>query len=804
MFDSLLQDIRYAARSLLRTPGFTIAAALTLAVGIGANAAIFSVFDAVLLGPLPYRDADRLTVVHEGTDTLIPANALHFREWRASTRSFENMALIGPTTYDLRGSGDATRINGARVTPSLFATLGVQPALGRVFTEEEDVPGRDNVVILSHEIWTTRFGAERGVVGRIVTIDDTPHEIVGVLPRGFALPKLSHLYALEVAVDRPEIWKPFAATPRDLRPLNSFSYIAIAKLKPGVTAAQAHDDINAVQRELARQAPEPAQFRATLVPLSDQIVSRSRTALQLLLGVVAMVLVIACVNITNLLLARSGRRQREFSIRRAAGADPGRLLRQLVVESLVLSTVAGVVGLILATAFVRGIQLTAPVDVPRIDEAALDWRSLIFTFVVAIGSGLAIGLVPAWRAARSNAAELLRASSVLAATAASGGRLRSLLVGIEMAVSAVCVAAAALLLASFANLLAVDRGFETERVVAVDLVLAPPRYERDNALRFLVLLTERTRALPGVTSVGVTDMLPLSGVSTSAVMVEGVSLPRPQRPGAMIRVADRGYFETMGITRRSGRLLDDRDRNTAVIAARTAERLWPGQDPLGKRFRHGPDDSPWVEVIGVVNDARAVTLTEEPPLLIYRPVDDYFYGLAALTVKTESDPVSAGASLQRLVREMDPQLVVPTPRTMDSIVEASMAQQRFQMNVMTLLAAVAMFLAAIGIYGVVSQGVIQRRSEFGLRMALGSQRRQIRTLVLRRAMIPVLLGLAAGVAASVGVGQMLRTLLFGVSPTAFVPLAAAGISLAAVALVAALIPAGRATRIEPLEALRSE
>jgi predicted permease len=375
---------------------------------------------------------------------------------------------------------------------------------------------------------------------------------------------------------------------------------------------------------------------------------------------------------------------------------------------------------------------------------------------------------------------------------------------VEVAASAICVVAAALLLSSFVNLLAVERGFQTERVLAVDLVLAPPRYERDHGLRFLTTLVDRARALPGVTSVGVTDVLPLSGVSTSAVMVEGVALPRPQRPAAMIRFADRGYFETMGIGLQRGRLLDDRDRDAAVVAARTAARLWPGQDPIGKRFRHGPDDSPWVRVVGVVNDARAVTLVEEPPLLIYRPVEDYFYGLAAVALKTSADPAAVAPALQRLVRELDPQLVIPTPRTMESIVARSLAQPRFQMNVMMLLAGVAMFLAGLGIYAVVSQGVIQRRGEFGLRMALGSQPRGIHALVLRRAMLPVAAGLAAAAPASVGVSNLLRSLLFGVSPADATPIAAAGIFIAAVALLAAIIPARRATRIDPIEALRSE
>ena len=804
MFDTLWQDVRYALRSLIRTPGFTVAAILTLALGIGANAAIFSVFDAVILRPFPYRDAGRLFVVHEGTDSLIPANALHFQEWQRSTRTFESLALLGPATYELRGATDAARVDGARISPGLFATLGVQPAMGRTFRDEEDVPGRDQVVMLSHGIWRTRFGADPAIVGRSITLDETPHEVVGVLPEGFALPKLSHFYALDVPVEQPEIWKPFAATPRDLRPLNSFSYIAIARLKDGVSVEQAHDDINAVQQELARRAPEPARFGATLVPLSEQVVSRSRTALTLVLAAVALVLLIAGVNITNLLVARSGRRQREYAVRRAAGADQFRLVRQTLVESLVLSSIAGIAGIVLATALVRIIQANAPVDVPRIDEAALDWRSFVFTFTVTLAVGVLIGLVPAWRATRTNAAELLRAASAAAATSHAAGRLRAVLVSVEVAAGAVCLIAGALLVGSFVNLLRVDRGFDTDGIVTMDLVVSEPRYDTEAGIKFVGTLAERARALPGVVSAGVTDQLPLSGVSTSAIMVEGTTLPRPQRPLAMIRFADGGYFATMGIGLRAGRVLEERDQNVAVVSARTAEHLWPRQDPIGKRFRHGPDDSAWVQVVGVVNDSRAVRLLEEPPLIIYRPVPDYFYGAVALAVKTAGSPAGLAPSLQQLVRDLDPQLVVPTPQTMASIVTESIAPQRFQVGLMVLLAAAAVFLAGLGIYGVVSQSVAQRTGEFGVRMALGAHPRMIHRLVVRGAMLPVVVGLGIGVTLSLAVGRLLRSLLFEISPTDGLPVLAAAVFLIGVALVASLVPAHRATRIDPLRALRVE
>ena len=804
--NALVRDVRDAIRGLLRSPGFSVVAVLTLALGIGATTAIFSVFDAVLLRPLPYRGAGRLHAIHEvGREgNLIPVNALHFREWRAATRSFDDMALVGPETFDLSGAGEPVHVGAARVTPSLFGTLGIKPALGRPFLDDEDVPGRDRVVILGHELWTTRFAADPAIVGRRVTLDGQPYEIVGVMPPGSALPKLQHLYALEATFDGPQLWKPFAATDDDLRLLGNFNYAAIGRLKPGVTPAQATDDLNVIETDLASRVPEPAVFRAALVPLADQIVSRSRTALRLVLAAVVLVLLIACVNITNLLLARGGSRHRELAIRRAAGAGSLRLMVQTAMEGVVLSTIAGTCGLVLASALVRVIRLNAPVDVPRIDEAALDVRVLLFTFAVTLCTGLLVGLVPAWRAIRVTSVELLRSSSATAMSGRATGRLRSVLVSVEVAASTACLIAAALLLTSFARLMSVDRGFEVERITTIDLTLPGERYDQAAGVRFITTLADRVRALPGVVSAGVTDALPLRGLANSAIMVEGSNLPRQLRPVATIRFADAGYFETMGIRLADGRLLDASDDTSAVavISTRAAEQLWPRQNPLGKRFRHGPDNSPLIEVVGVVGDARTISLTQDPPLHIYRPAAAYFYGRAGLAVKTRSDSAALAPGIQQIVRELDPELAVPTPRTMDDIVAGSVAQRRFQTMLMLILGGVAAFLAALGIYGVVAQAAAQRTAEFGVRMALGADWRTILGLVLRGAMRPVMLGVVAGIAASLGAGRLLRSLLFGVTPTEAMPFVAATLVLVGVALAASLIPAWRAARVDPVVALR--
>ena len=480
------------------------------------------------------------------------------------------------------------------------------------------------------------------------------------MPEGFNLARLNSFYDLPVDIGRPRLWKPFAATPRDLRPLGSFNYVALGRLRSGVSAQRALDELNAVQADIARRAPEPAEFRAALVPMADQLTGRSRTAMQLALGTVGLVLLIACVNVTNLLLAQSAYRQREFAIRRAAGASLSRLVRQMLTEALVLATLAGVVGACVASGLIPLIRWYAPADWPRLDEAALDGQSLLFSFAVTFAAGVLVGMIPAVRFATTAASELLRASSTAAGSSRSASRLRSVLVTVEVAGSVVCLIVAALLVTSFINVLSTDRGFNADRVVTASLDLPQARYaSADQGIRFLRALTERARSLPGVTSLGVTSRLPLTGFSNSAIMVEGSQLPRQQRPSAMILSIDGDYFPTMGIAHRAGRLLNDDDdrRRVALVSTSTGQRLWPNQDPVGKRFRFGPDDSPLFEVVGVVGDVRGLSLSQAPALTIYVPFSENFTGNAALAVKT-SDSATVQGGLREIIRTLDPELAV--------------------------------------------------------------------------------------------------------------------------------------------------
>jgi len=814
MFDTAVGDLRFALRMLRKNLGFSAIAIATLALGIGANTAVFSVVDSVILRPLAYREADRLFVIHEVVPKfshiapLIPVNAMHFLEWRKSMQSFNQLALISGVTYNLTGSGEPERIPAARVTPSLFPMLGVQAQLGRTFLEAEDQPGRDRVVLLSDELWRRRFAADPGVVGRKIMLDGRPYEIAGVLPASFHFPKLNQLFAMTVAEERPQLWKPFGLRDDELQPIGDFNFSCIARLKPGISPARTLSELNVVQARIASQFPEKVELRAALVPLQDQITGRSRTGLELMLAAVAAVLLIACVNIANLLLARATGRRREIAIRSALGAGSGRLVRQALAESLLLSGIGGVFGMAIAYAAIRLILARAPVDLPRMDEVHPDVRLLLFTVAISALAGVVFGILPAWRFARTDPQEAMRAGSRGNTAGRRSGGLRSLLVGLEVGLSAMCLIAGGLLLHSFVKLIRVDRGFEAERIVTVALNLPGSRYPNlEKRAAFVQSLLERVKSLPGVTAAGISNMLPLAGEGHNNLLsVEGRNAPMMDRPIADIRYVNPEYFRAMGIPLRAGRIFSeaDRERKLALVSALTAARLWPGEDPIGKRFRQGGDESPLLEVVGVVGDVRGVSLNKAPSLTVYMPYWQTFFGGASLAVRTAMDPRAASSAIRTAIRQIDPELPIPAFRTMEDIVAESVAQRRFQMNLVLLFAAAAMLLASLGIYGVVSHSVAQRTNEMGVRMALGARPAAIRRMVLRQSLLPVAFGLAAGVSASMALGRLLGSLLFGVSTGDPVTILGVVGLLIAVAAAATIIPARRATHVDPVTALRYE
>ncbi len=799
---------------LRKAPGFSTVAVATLALGIGANTAVFSLVDTAILRPLAYRDGGRLCNIHEVVPKfaylapLVPVNALHFLEWRKSAHSFEQMALIAGDVANLTGSGDPQRVNRARVSPALFRMLGVEAQIGRTLLDEEDVHGKDDVVVIDHDLWESRFGGDPGIVGKTLKMNDRSYRIVGVLPASFHFPKLSQLYAMTIAEERPQIWKPFALRDEEKDEMGDFNFVCIAKLRPGATAEQAEAELNGIQAGITAKLPEKVELRAHVVGLQDQITGRARGGLELMLAAVAAVLLIACVNIANLLLARATGRRRELAVRTALGAGAGRLMRQMLAESVLLSAIGGALGMAVAYGGIRAIMAYAPVDLPRMDEIRPDLRLLAFNIAVSLGAGLLFGLLPAWRYAKADPQEALQAGSRGSTGSRASGRVRNVLVAAEVGLSAVCLIAGGLLLRSFVNLLHVDKGFETERIVTTDLTLPYSRYGDAKAeAEFERRLLEKVTAIPGMASAGVSNQLPLAGEgNNNMIMPEGANLSMMDRPLADNRDVNPDYFRTMGIRLLAGRYFDEHDRGklVAVISAMTAARLWPGQNAVGKRLIRGGADARPVEVVGVVADIRGASLIHAPSNTVYVPYWQDTRYTVSVAVRTALPASTAGTALRAAVRQLDPEMPAPVIRTMDERMAESVAPRRFQMTLVLLFGAAALLLASLGIYGVVAYSVGQRTSEMGIRMALGARPGAISGMVLRQGMAPVLAGLAAGVAGSLALGQLLGSLLFGVKATDPATMAGVVLVLAAVAALASWVPARRATRIDPAVALRGE
>jgi len=677
-----------------------------------------------------------------------------------------------------------------------------------MFSDTEDQPGKDDVVLIDHALWTRRFGADRSVIGRSLMLDGRPYRVIGVLPETFRFPKLSQLYALTVAEERPLLWKPFAVAPSELEPLGDFNYACIAALKPGIGLAEGVGQLDGVLASLMKTQPEPVEVRSALVPLQDQITGRSRRGLLLLLGSVGLVLLIGCANIANLFLARATGRRRELAVRVALGADRWRLTRQMLVESLLLAAAGGIVGVGLAYAGVQLILSAAPVDLPRVDEVHVDARVLAFTVALSLVAGLVFGLLPAWRAAHIDPQDAMQGSARGSIGTARGGRTRNLLVGIEVALCAVCLAVGGLLLHSYVRLLSVDAGFAPARIVTLDLELPKLRYaDTPQRASFTRTLLERVAHGPGIVSAGSSNQLPLAGEGgNNLIAAEGSALRMMERPLADIRSVSRDYFKTMGIPLVSGRVFDEADGGhlVALVSSLVAGKVWPGQSAIGRRFRVGGDEQPLITVIGIVGDVRGVALGQAPRMTVYRPYWQASRESVSVALRTAGDAHAAGASLAAAAHAIDPLLPVPAPQTMDDIVAASIAQPRFQMMLVLLFAAVAATLASVGIYGVVAYAVAQRTSELGVRTALGASPSAILVLVVRQGLWPVAIGLAAGLVGSLAVGRAVSSLLYDVA--AFDPVTLAGVilTIGVVSLAAALVPAQRAMRLDPVAALRQE
>jgi putative ABC transport system permease protein len=806
---TLIQDFRHGGRLLLRSPGFTAIALAALAIGIGANTAVFSVVYTLLIQPLPYRDADRLAVIWEHNlprdrknNVVSPGNFLH---WREMQRSFEDMAAISGSmalnfSVTVTGAGEPEEVPVQLVTASFFPVLGVNPALGRPFTADEDKPG-SRVVVISDRLWRRKFGGDRNLLQKAITIDGTPRELVGIMPPGFSY--------LDKTVD---VWLPMGFSAEARTPRGRWINVA-GRLKPGVTFAQAQQDMARVHAELTAMFPDfNTGWTARVVPLREELTGNVRPALLILVAAVAFVLLIACANVANLLLARATARQRELAVRAALGAGRLRIVRQLLAESLVLAIVGGFAGLLLAgwgLAVLRAV-VAQKLPVQRLEAVGLNEWVLFFTVTISIGTGLLFGLVPAIAVSGPALNDALKDGG-RSGSAARGNKARASFVIAEVALALVLLAGAGLLIRSFVNLLNTSPGFNPERTLTMDLSLPGSRYgDETKRIDFYHRLIDRIAALPGVEAAGAVSSLPLAGLgaATSYEVVGQPLPPKGEEPVCDVRVATNGYFKALGIPLLKGRWFDEDDpvdiKSRVIINEAMAQRHWPNEDPIGKRIKVSWNDTREDEIIGIVGDVRQAALDTTARATNYWPYRRFTYPTMTLTVKTAGEPTPLVNSIVTIVRNQDPLLAVADIRTMEQVIGDSVAQRRLTMLMLAIFAGAALVLAAVGIYGVIAYSVTQRTQEIGIRMALGARQADVLWMVVAHAMLLTAMGIALGAAGGVLLTRLMRELLFEVRPADPVTFGAVAAVLAIVAFAASYFPGRRAARVDPLIALRTE
>ncbi len=803
---TLWQDLRYGIRTLLRRPGFTLIAVLALMLGIGANSAIFSVVNGVLLRPLPYADPERLVQVWEYRPrqgmNQIEVSSAEFAAWRDQNRVFEQIAAIDHADYNLTGNDEPQRISGARVSASYFPLLGVKPALGRTFLPEEDQPDHNSVVVLSYGIWQGRFGSDPNILGKSVTLNGTACTVIGIMPRGFQLPHDAGLA------------RPIAFTSAEQTTSGNHYLEVIARLKPGVTIKEAAGEMSAIAGRLEQTFPNTnVGHGVVLVPLHEQVVGEVRPALLVLLGAVGFVLLIACANVANLLLARSAARRKEIAIRTALGASRARIIRQLLTESLFLAVLGGAAGLLLAMWGVDLLIRLIANSIPRANEISLDGRVLGFTLLISLMTGLLFGLLPALQTSRPDLTESLKEGGRDSAESFRRNRARSLLVVCEVALTLVLLIGAGLLIKSFLRLRDVNPGFNPAGTLTLELSLPASKYSDGAQIAgFYQQLLPRVEALPGVQAAGAVSVLPLSGNDESNFV--GIEGHQPLPPGQALRAGRRivnpDYFRAMGIPLKRGRPFtqaDTRETERVMIINETmAHRFFaPDEDPLGKRIRTGGGSSPWLSVVGVVGDVRHGGLDRDARPEMYFPYLQAPSRSMALVVRAAAgDPLKLAGPVRGQVLSLDKDQPIGNVMSLEQLLAESVAPRRFSMLLLGLFAAVAMILAAVGIYGVMSYSVAQRTREIGIRMALGAQAADVLRMVVGQGMVLAVIGLGVGLATALAVTRVMSSLLFEVSATDPLTFAGVSILLAVAALLACYIPARRATKVEPVVALRYE
>ena len=812
--ESFIQDLRFGARMLAKNPGFTLIAALTLALGVGANTLIFSVVNALLLRPLPYRNAERIVAVSElvNDGSLTPVSPANFQDLGAQQSVFASLAAVEFDGFNLAGGQQPDHLSGALVSAEFFRALSVDAALGRALGPEDEKPESARVVMLSHGLWQRRFGADVSVIGKQVSLyaSDNPQEgggytVVGVLPQNFWF-----------ASGQFDVWVSRRLTPEQLANRSARSQQVIARLKPEITLQQAQAELQTIGRRLAEAWPRENQQRSfSLAPLQERLFGEFGAAMFLLLGAVCFVLLIACANVANLLLGRAAARRKEISIRAALGASRFQIVRQLLTESLLLAGLGGLGGLLLARwglgLIVAMIPAEAQSFIPGGAAAIrLDWRVLAFTFAVATLTGILFGLVPALTATNPRLNELLKDNA--SAQSLQRQRLRSLFVIAEVALSLALLISAGLMVKSLWRLQRAELGFNPERLLKIDIPLSPGKYaEARQKTVFYDQMLECINALPGVEAASVSNNLPLRAPNRTLFIIEGRPAPaRDNMPAAADFVVSPQYFRTIGVTLRAGRMFDARDNAESplvgVISETAAQRFWPNENPLGKRIRLGTLESraAWLEIVGVVPDVRQELSAEPNYPALYRPLSQAPQNFGWLLARTAADPLLSVAAIRREIATLDKEQPLAGIATMRQFVTEAVWGQRFFTWLMALFGALALGLAVMGTYGVIAYAVTQRANEIGVRLALGAQAADILWLILKQGLKLILIGIAIGLLGSLGVTQLLAGLLFGISATDPLTFALVTGVLLAVALLACWIPARRATKVDPLTALRHE
>lgn len=800
--------VRHALRRLWRDRSVTIVALTVLALGIGATTALFTVVNAVLLKPLPYPAADRLVSLRlidpsfHDVYSSFPVNAAHVHDWSERCASCEAIAAIDSTATTLTGVGESELLDAARVTAPFFAVLGITPSPGRAFSVDDDRTGAEAVAVISHALWIRKFGGDSAMVGRVVTLDGRPVTIVGVLPAAAPIPgpqQLGDLVRLPRAID---VFRPAAFTAAELRSSGDLDYGVIARLRPATSIAAVTEELDSLEPAVSKETEDDGHKRALVQPLQAMVARNARGPLLVLFGATAVILLIVCVNLTNLLLARHAARRRDAALRAALGAGRDRLIAESLLESALLAAGGGILGTACAAAFTRVIEAAAPSALPLLNGLTFDATVLTFSVVSTALAGLLVGALPAMRQASSDPGDMLKVDSYTATEGPRGSRTRRLLVATQAALGVALLAATGLLVVSFVHLLQADKGFDTDGILTVDVALPPSMYSiPSRQLAFFEDVQRRIRTLPGVSVVATTNRLPLRGEATvNTLSYPNDTRPMQQRPLANYRYVSPTYFAAIGTPLLHGRTFRETDRGhqVVVLSARAADALWPGQDPIGRIVRTGGYLSADSEVIGVAADTRAVDLTRNDIFFTYLPYWLRTGTEETLVVRSAAPPESLASGVRRAVLDMERSAAIPRVQTMQDLVALAVADRRFELSLMSAFGFAAAILAALGVYGVVSFSVARRRREMGIRIALGATRMDIGRLVFEEGLKPVSAGLVAGLALSAAIGRGMAGLLFEVRPLDPAVMIAAALAIVTATLVACAGPARRASRIARL------